>query len=274
MADLVDFELSQADFGQYAWIESVAHQVAIEQACSALEQRSGFQFYCPAILTRNGQSLAYTCNKPSLAIAYDGLGLGRCDTYFANAVTGQAGLFFPRMNNYEWYQGIDKPQRLFLDVLEDKFSIYNAYGIKRQFEGFVLLIPVGHNYAVDGLKLLYQQTRRTVLQFTIDYMNQFIDLYIAMLPALKFSRFANDPAYRKNVILGECHDQSVGSDTLSKREQECLHWLARGKTTAEIALILAISEHTVKIHRKAILGKLAVKNVAQAIYTATTQGLV
>lgn len=42
----------------------------------------------------------------------------------------------------------------------------------------------------------------------------------------------------------------------SKREKEILKWTAEGKTSAEIAMILSISENTVNFHQKNMQKKL------------------
>lgn len=52
---------------------------------------------------------------------------------------------------------------------------------------------------------------------------------------------------------------------LSKRESEILHWVARGKTNSEIAMILDISAFTVKNHMQRVFQKLDVTNRAQAV---------
>lgn len=52
---------------------------------------------------------------------------------------------------------------------------------------------------------------------------------------------------------------------LSGREQEVLSWLAEGKTNQEIALILGISQGTVKRHLENIYGKLGVENRLAAV---------
>jgi transcriptional regulator EpsA len=52
---------------------------------------------------------------------------------------------------------------------------------------------------------------------------------------------------------------------LSERQLEILHWVKRGKTNHEIALILAISELTVKNHMQKLFKKLNVHNRAQAV---------
>ncbi len=55
---------------------------------------------------------------------------------------------------------------------------------------------------------------------------------------------------------------------LTQREQDVLKLLARGLTSVEIASILKISFHTVKEHRKKMMKKTAVHNVAQLVQQA------
>jgi transcriptional regulator EpsA len=58
----------------------------------------------------------------------------------------------------------------------------------------------------------------------------------------------------------------VGPDyNLTERESEVLHWVARGKTNPEIAMILGISAFTVKNHMQRVFKKLDVTNRAQAV---------
>jgi len=52
---------------------------------------------------------------------------------------------------------------------------------------------------------------------------------------------------------------------LTERESEVLHWVARGKTNPEIAMILDISAFTVKNHMQRVFKKLDVSNRAQAV---------
>lgn len=61
--------------------------------------------------------------------------------------------------------------------------------------------------------------------------------------------------------------------SLTKRELECLTWIADGKTSGEISTILKISESTVIFHIKNIIKKLEVNNRTQAISKAMLLGL-
>lgn len=61
---------------------------------------------------------------------------------------------------------------------------------------------------------------------------------------------------------------------LSAREMEVLQCLAQGKTTAQIASELFISENTVKTHVRHILEKLSASNRAEAVSKATYMGLI
>jgi DNA-binding NarL/FixJ family response regulator len=70
-------------------------------------------------------------------------------------------------------------------------------------------------------------------------------------------------------------DQGRSSESgLSSREMDVLRCLAQGKTTAQIASELFISENTVKTHVRHILEKLAASNRAEAVSKATYMGLI
>lgn len=60
---------------------------------------------------------------------------------------------------------------------------------------------------------------------------------------------------------------------LTAREQEVLTLLAEGLTNKAIAQQLAISDHTVKFHVNAILGKLNAQSRTEAVVQATRLGL-
>src|SRR5262245_50163084 len=61
---------------------------------------------------------------------------------------------------------------------------------------------------------------------------------------------------------------------LSEREKEVIRLIVRENSTEEIAEKLFISRHTVNTHRKSILSKLGVKNVAGIIKYAIQTGIV
>ncbi|GAA0564498.1 autoinducer binding domain-containing protein [Halomonas salifodinae] len=62
------------------------------------------------------------------------------------------------------------------------------------------------------------------------------------------------------------------NNSLTKREAECLQWVAAGKTYSEIAMILGISERTVKFHAKSLMVKLDSVNIKQAMSQAIRMG--
>ena len=61
---------------------------------------------------------------------------------------------------------------------------------------------------------------------------------------------------------------------LSEREKEVVQLIVQEKSTAEIADILHLSQHTINSHRKSILNKLDVKNAAGIFRYALQTGIV
>lgn len=78
------------------------------------------------------------------------------------------------------------------------------------------------------------------------------------------------------MTLARLEDPAMASleMKLSKREKEILQWTAEGKTSAEIAIILAISENTVNFHQKNMQKKFNAPNKTQIACYAAAIGLI
>ena len=61
---------------------------------------------------------------------------------------------------------------------------------------------------------------------------------------------------------------------LTPREEDILTWIARGKTRAEIALILSLSEDSIKTYTERARRKLNAVNTTQAATLALALGLI
>ena len=66
----------------------------------------------------------------------------------------------------------------------------------------------------------------------------------------------------------------ASSSPLTARENEVLQQLARGLTNRAIALELGITQHTVKFHVNAIMGKLDAQSRTEAVVRATQLGMI
>jgi len=60
---------------------------------------------------------------------------------------------------------------------------------------------------------------------------------------------------------------------ISAREAECLHWISLGKETPDIAIILGLSEHTIRSYLKSARFKLGCNTLAQAIFRCVQLGI-
>ena len=80
------------------------------------------------------------------------------------------------------------------------------------------------------------------------------------------------------VVIQSALDQNSGREShlpggLTPREKEVLQLVAEGKSTREIADLLELSERTVETHRRRIMVKLNLKNVAELTRYAVREGL-
>jgi two-component system nitrate/nitrite response regulator NarL len=70
------------------------------------------------------------------------------------------------------------------------------------------------------------------------------------------------------------HDHDDLTEPLTAREQQVIELLASGLTNKEIAQRLGITEHTIKFHVNAILGKLGAETRTEAVVHAAKLGIV
>lgn len=85
------------------------------------------------------------------------------------------------------------------------------------------------------------------------------------------SRLATGNLFRQPA-LGDVDGGLV--EDLTPRELEVLQLLAEGLSNKSIAFRLGISDHTVKFHVNAIMGKLGAQSRTEAVVRATRQGLI
>lgn len=69
------------------------------------------------------------------------------------------------------------------------------------------------------------------------------------------------------------HDRTTENASLTNREREVLQLIAEGRSTKEIAGDLNVSIKTVETHRRQIMGKLEIRNVAELTKYALREGL-
>jgi DNA-binding NarL/FixJ family response regulator len=83
-----------------------------------------------------------------------------------------------------------------------------------------------------------------------------------------------DPDLMASMMPVLAIDESPLAEQLTPREVEVLQLLAEGLANKAIAQRLGISDHTVKFHVNAIMGKLGAQSRTEAVVRATRMGLV
>ncbi|MCB8944886.1 MAG: response regulator transcription factor [Ardenticatenaceae bacterium] len=102
------------------------------------------------------------------------------------------------------------------------------------------------------------------------------DKLIAAARAVANGLLAIEPRLAKALLpaTNTDDDDLTLDEPLTPRELEVLQRLAEGLTNKAIAIELGISEHTIKFHVNAIMGKLHAQSRTEAVVRATRLGLI
>ena len=78
------------------------------------------------------------------------------------------------------------------------------------------------------------------------------------------------------ALVSPDHDSvdSAAPEKLSRRQRELLTHLDKGLSNRDLADLMEISEHTVKVHLWRLFRRLSVKNRSQAVHWARSRGMI
>ena len=100
------------------------------------------------------------------------------------------------------------------------------------------------------------------------------DKLMAAAQAIANGLVVVEPQLAATLLPLADNDDFAPDDPLTPRELEVLQRLAEGLTNKAIAQELGISEHTIKFHVNAIMGKLHAQSRTEAVVRATRLGLI
>jgi DNA-binding NarL/FixJ family response regulator len=125
--------------------------------------------------------------------------------------------------------------------------------------GFVASVPL----AMDGCRLMRLDLQRSHRDFSERDRARLALLQPHLAYLVRQSRTRDLPEPRQAVAPGWPVARTGGA--LTPREGDVMHWLACGKTDADIAALLAISPRTVHKHLEHIYEKLGVETRTAAV---------
>ena len=149
------------------------------------------------------------------------------------------------------------PGCILLDIFLDGVSGLELQDvIKEKFSNLPIIFITGHGDVPMSVRALKKGA--------LDFLQK---------PVADHELFhAVDEAINQSLVLLNIQQErdSIKSkiDSLTPREFEIFKYVIKGFLNKQIAFTLNIAEHTVKLHRGRITGKLGVKSVAEMIYMA------
>lgn len=160
-----------------------------------------------------------------------------------------------------WDVGWD-PDRGALRTLCDRFASLAAF-----LPPTIGLLPAQHSVEIArqlreaGVRGLLLRSAKTLV-------------LAAALTAVTEGLVVFDPDLLDALPPASQPQEPARPETLTPREMEVLRLLAEGLPNKNIAQRLGVSEHTVKFHINAIMGKLGAQSRTEAVVRATRAGLI
>jgi DNA-binding NarL/FixJ family response regulator len=155
----------------------------------------------------------------------------------------------PEMN------GLDACRHIMADAPESKIIVLSMYSDRKYIVGALKAGAKGYIQKKSAFLTLVAAIR------SVNDNNGFLDPKITDI-------IMNDYCNQTNEY-GASNEQAL----LSSREREVLQLIAEGKNTKEIAYALDISSKTVETHRRQIMHKLKLSNVADLTRYAIREGI-
>jgi|UniRef100_UPI0035CC5160 two-component system nitrate/nitrite response regulator NarL len=162
---------------------------------------------------------------------------------------------------------------LLIDNGSEECDAGNLSALRAQFPGSHVVLLSDH----FDLKVMLQAFQLGIRAYIVkeiscDRLAGTLRL-VAMGERVLPPQLADELQSRPGLIAAAEVELSAGTARLSMRESEILRWLIMGCPNKVISRQMDISEATVKVHVKAILRKLSVKNRTQAAIWAANNGM-
>lgn len=158
----------------------------------------------------------------------------------------------------------------FKQMLEERFGLHRAYYMVRECPECTFIFGAIKKQGFNHCDVIYQDTLPDFEDFCVNFTHQFIELIIEYNSRYAGSFILTNQAYRKAVIKGGYSKD----EELSEREKECLFLFSQGKSTKEIAKILALSHHTVETYSKNIKEKMHCTTMIEAAMEGMLRGVI
>ena len=148
-------------------------------------------------------------------------------------------------------------------------------------EGLSLLeeLPTGDENAVTSFVVLVPGEQSAAAAWLAGaqgtlFRNVAIERLIAAIKGVASGLVVGEPDLLNTVIPPPLGQEPALEEALTPREMEVLQLLAEGFSNKAIGRQLDISDHTVKFHVNAIMGKLSAESRTAAVVQATRLGLI
>jgi DNA-binding CsgD family transcriptional regulator len=242
--------------GVYAGLTKAEMQVLLEainsaQSCTSEDSLRAIVLSLGQVVEFENSALAFASAGPGESAVFDAVNVNFPYEFAEQYIMRRLHMVDPSVARHLKHFGLAHWSG-FSRVPELR-SLYGDFGIK---EAYVHGMPLhgregaGSFLCISGSRVPRSSRTELVLDTVMPHLHQCL----------------------RRVIAPGCSGQ--GQEELTPRELEVLKWIASGKCTWDISVLLGISERTVNFHAGNIVRKLDASNRVHAVAIAVESGLV
>jgi|GEM_PF-2762128 len=249
----------------YCEIPSVKHRHLVKRLVAPLNDIPIFGGFVFGLVLKSGHN-AWLSSTPRVTINTVSSGLSRADILLDFDYLKESRVIFPenlmQINHFE-------PT---IHQIMQRIGLYSGYCYSKYCDDCCIIVGINTNKKIKHIKDFYKKTIQQVENFSDTFFNQTQDIFLNLLPEIKVSRFITDPIFRHRILTSQTLKPT--EIDLTEKELAILYWTARGKSAADIAIIIGLSKNTIDTYRRTIISKLNVSNITEAVYLALSMHLI
>ena len=173
------------DISNFEYIQTLKHRQKLAELTKHLPLELGFKYYTVCFDFHEREKFFLSNDPGNITVPYKVLKMERFDGLYSMIGRETTDHFFPTLED-------DVLQRSFIKFIQDMYQIYPIYNLVRRCDTCTIIVGVENDNPIHDPKAIYQKTVSQLENFTLQFIEQTLDIFASFKPNLKYLRIFSD----------------------------------------------------------------------------------